>query len=1081
MSKRAWTTPRDQNLGLLHAKNACGLHVSRLPNGALFALELETGARRFMINQLLGSPVAGGLAGIVLRVEGEAPVEATGAGAARFGGGERGFVWEGEAHGVSFRASLALAAAAAAWVWEVEVENRGGAPRALDAVLIQDVGLGPRGFLMSNEAYASQYVDHFIAAHPAFGPVVTCRQNLPQDGAHPFVMHGCFDGATGFSTDGREIFGPRARGGARSGGRGGGRFASPFGELPPSLRLQHEMACVALYAPARRLAPGESARWRWFGLAGADQPGASSEAGLSRIDAVDWPPPPAVAALAAPRRSLVETAPVLAAEPPCADDVARAYPGRFEVEAGAGDAPASFFAPDGPLNRHVVSQGKELDVTRRHGAILRTGAALLPDDATLCATAWAHGVFAAQLTIGNTSFHKIFTVSRDPYNATRGSGLRMMALIDGRWRLLAVPTLFEMGLSDCRWIYVFAGGRIVVSAEAAGEDPAMIFRVEAEGAPLRFLVFGQLALGEREYEHAGRIEADAEARRFTLRPDPDFLWGAAYPQAACHIVSATPGEIEAIGGEELLHDDPHVFGGGHVALRTRATNGFSFAVTGSMRSAREAERLADKYARGASREQALEPARSFWRTLARGARVEGDDALDAVLPWLVQNALIHLSVPRGLEQYTGAAWGVRDVCQGPVELLLALRHDAPVKEILRVVFAQQYEDTADWPQWFMLAPYGAVQGRVSHGDVIVWPLKAVCDYLEATGDFAFLDEEMFWRDRESLELSPRKDTLGAHLERLMAAVEARFIPGTRLIAYGEGDWNDSLQPADPSLRERMTSAWTVALLFQQLERYAAALDAAGRSAEAARPRALAAGVRDDFRALLIRDGVVAGYGLFDADEAAAPELLLHPSDRRTGLSYSLLAIERAIAAGLLDPGEADAHMTVISEHLLYPDGARLLDRPVAYRGGPEKIFRRAESASFFGREIGLMYTHEHLRYAELLARRGETERFFEALAAVNPVCAAARVPAAAPRQRNAFFSSSDAAFRDRASASADWEALRAGKIALEGGWRVYSSGPGIFLHALVAHGFGRVRRFGVETAAPRTGAARLIWDLDAQA
>ena len=33
---------------------------------------------------------------------------------------------------------------------------------------------------------------------------------------------------------------------------------------------------------------------------------------------------------------------------------------------------------------------------------------------------------------------------------------------------------------------------------------------------------------------------------------------------------------------------------------------------------------------------------------------------------------MHLTAPHGLEQYTGGAWGVRDVCQGPIELLLSL-------------------------------------------------------------------------------------------------------------------------------------------------------------------------------------------------------------------------------------------------------------------------------------------------------------------------------------------------------------------------------------------------------------------------
>ena len=107
-----------------------------------------------------------------------------------------------------------------------------------------------------------------------------------------------------------------------------------------------------------------------------------------------------------------------------------------------------------------------------------------------------------------------------------------------------------------------------------------------------------------------------------------------------------------------------------------------------------------------------------------------------MFPWLAHNAMIHLTVPHGLEQYTGAAWGTRDVCQGPVEFLLALEHDEPVKEILRTVFAQQDETRGDWPQWFMLEPYASIRDRHSHGDVIVWPLKALCDYVEATNDLA---------------------------------------------------------------------------------------------------------------------------------------------------------------------------------------------------------------------------------------------------------------------------------------------------------------------------------------------------------
>ena len=427
--------------------------------------------------------------------------------------------------------------------------------------------------------------------------------------------------------------------------------------------------------------------------------------------------------------------------------------------------------------------------------------------------------------------------------------------------------------------------------------------------------------------------------------------------------------------------------------------------------------------------------------------------------------MVHLSVPHGLEQYTGAAWGTRDVCQGPVEFLLALEHDEPVKEILRIVFAQQQQARGDWPQWFMLEPYAAIRDRHSHGDVIVWPLKALCDYIEATNDLGFLDEPVAWRREDDLEPTAHRDPIATHVDKLLATVRERFIPGTHLIRYGEGDWNNSLQPADPKMRDWMVSSWTVALLFQQLNRYAEVLRRAGRSAEAEPLGELAAAMRAEFNRHLMRDGTVAGYALFDPD-GKEPELLLHPSDTRTGLSYSLLPMTRSIIAGLFTREQAEHHLRLIREHLLFPDGVRLMDRPVRYGGGLERVFRRAESAAFFGREIGLMYVHAHLRYGEALAALGEADALWEALQVASPIAVTERLAHASPRQRNAYFSSSDAAFPDRERASAEWPRVKAGAVAVEGGWRIYSSGPGLYTNLLIRHAFGIRRHFGERIVQP---------------
>ena len=55
------------------------------------------------------------------------------------------------------------------------------------------------------------------------------------------------------------------------------------------------------------------------------------------------------------------------------------------------------------------------------------------------------------------------------------------------------------------------------------------------------------------------------------------------------------------------------------------------------------------------------------------------------------------------------------------------------------------------------------------------------------------------------------------------------------------------------------------------------------------------------------------------------------------------------------------------------------------------------------------------------------------------------MPQARPRQTSCYYSSSDGAFTDRYDAQERYPALLAGDVPLEGGWRVYSSGPGLVL------------------------------------
>jgi CRISPR-associated protein Csx3 len=330
--------------------------------------------------------------------------------------------------------------------------------------------------------------------------------------------------------------------------------------------------------------------------------------------------------------------------------------------------------------------------------------------------------------------------------------------------------------------------------------------------------------------------------------------------------------------------------------------------------------------------------------------------------------------------------------------------------------------------------------------------------VEATDDLAFLERELGYTEPTRFEPTGPRETVWAHCDRVLAHCEARFVGPTALVDYGDGDWDDTLQPADPVMRTRMVSAWTVALAYQTFRAFAEVCRRAGRDARASRLDAVLARMRADFHEHLMPGGTVAGFGVHEPGGDWRP--LLHPADTVTGIRYRLLPMTRAVLAELFTPEEARRHLDLVARELRFPDGVRLMSEPAPYRGGCERLFRRAETAANVGREIGLQYVHAHLRYAEALARTGDAEALWWALQVCNPVALAEVVPHAAPRQSNVYFSSSDADFADRLQAAARWPELRAGRVAVRGGWRLYSSGPGLFLRTVRTGLLGIRESFG---------------------
>ena len=465
----------------------------------------------------------------------------------------------------------------------------------------------------------------------------------------------------------------------------------------------------------------------------------------------------------------------------------------------------------------------------------------------------------------------------------------------------------------------------------------------------------------------------------------------------------------------------------------------------------------------ASPGRTADPAGDWWPavTALRVGTATEVEPLAVSLPWLVRDALVHFLSPRGLEQFTGGAWGTRDVTQGPLELLLALDRQADARTLLVRVFAAQNPD-GTWPQAFGFLP-GDEHFRMEppHGDVVHWPVLAVGRYLLASGDATLLEEVVPWYAGADAP-AVTDSTMRAHVERALAAAGEHLLPGTHLVAYGHGDWNDSLQPADPAMAATMSSAWTATLHRQSLRTLADGLESAlGADALVEALRAQAVAIATDLKRYLLVDGELAGYAQLDPPDrdgqVEVRRLLVHPRDTETGLRHGSLQMIHALGDDLLTPDEAAHHVALVRAHLMGVDGVRLFDRPPPYSGGLMRHFQRAETATFAGREIGLMYVHAHLRWCEAMARWGDPDALWTGLLQVLPPATVTVVPGARRRQANAYPSSSDAACLDRVEFAARYAEVLTGATGLEAGWRIYSSGPGVLLR-IVAHSVLGIRR-----------------------
>lgn len=1002
----------------LYSLNQQGLMFNLLPTGDIYDITYQDA----QINLLHGNMIDGGYFNVYLRVFNEDTIVYTPLigkhSPSTFMFSKTAVKYEGFFEDVHYQVTLKIVD----MQFNVNVALQSEKNIIADVIFGMDLAITSKGSVLNSEPYTVQYIDYKVFEDQN-GYTLCARQN---QGKSQFFQMGSFNRTIGYTTDGFQFFGLQAK--------ETGVPVSMFKERLASEIYQYEFAYFALQSDKIQLS-GKEYVISFYGLYEPEDHAIIEKA--KEVKAINNDQQKTLFESIEQHQGYINPMHKLNGRSLNKNEWDKWYSHRLLEEFDKHEL-LSFFTDN---YHHVVSKEKELIVERQHGHVLVHGDLLHASKDVMATTNWMFGVFSSHIVYGNTSFNKLLGDLRNPLNLQTISGLRIYIKRHGMYQLLGMPSFYDMGASTTRWVYLIDDHHMMIDTYVDMQVAQQVLSFTTDLHDLEDVIIVQQVLMNVN-EHLSDIPFTHEGHTFTFYPAKDSMVSHTYPHLKYRYTFDSDIECvdikEAIGS--LYNQGVQLFSiknTQHFNLYIQATFEDEFQALKPL-TYQKSDELGTSYFRSMTNHM----------TLTHPKHQQDMNVLMHTLFWYSHNALIHYASPHGLEQYNGAAWGTRDVCQGPFEFFLANKKHTINREILLKVYKRQFLENGDFPQWFMFDDYYRIQAHESHGDIIIWPLRSLAVYLKVTQDVSILDEEIEYM---SLKLNSftHKDTLLNHVKKQVQAIIDSFIPNLYLPRYGGGDWDDTLQPANHDLTHKMVSGWTVALLYETLKMFSEEIVHV-HDEYATELKMLAKKIKSDYQKHVIVDGIPAGFVVFDEEKT----YLLHPKDVKTGLKYRLLPLTRSMIAEFVQPKDVNAYVDIIDCHLKHPDGVRLMNTAVTYNGGLKTYFTRAETAANFGREIGLQYVHAHIRYIEAMAKIGHSDDAYKALLTINPILITERVKNAYYRQSNMYFSSSDAWFKDRYEAKKNFDRIRTGDVLVKGGWRLYSSGPGIYINQLITNILG---------------------------
>ncbi|MEG1752339.1 MAG: cellobiose phosphorylase, partial [Christensenella sp.] len=687
-----------------------------LKTGEVYAFTYDN----LLVNSCIGNDVDGGAANLWLRihtkdgVKYKALIDASNDNVVEQS--EDCLKFTGKALGVCY--TVLFRAADTGWFWNVTLSGNG---EIADVIYGQDIGMADTGAELENELYSAQYLGHtiFKGEH---GYAVCSRQNMPQNGLNPYLQIGMICGnAVSYSTDAMQFFGTSYK----------------TTNVPAALEIglegknyQFECSYIALQSEKVTLdSPQELA---FYGFVQQNCAKAVTELGYQeQIIALNVKSYDDIFI-----RYTADKKKKIFGKPYSSQDITKEildemFPQKNLQEESDGRL-LSFF---GNYHEHIVLKEKEMFVERPHANIITTFLNTEKvDNELFSSTCCIYGQFNGQTVVGNTSKHKLLSTPRGLLNIMKNSGMRLWICLDGIYRLLTMPAVFETGINYCKWVYILPQDILTVTSFAVAHSVDIVTHVQsAKKHEYNFILTMQLVMGTHEFLQD--IHAEQSGSVLSVMPMDKSEVAMFYPQLSYRMIFPKNSEIS---DDRIFFESETSQNGTLLTVQIASSQDFTVSIHGTMHKEEKPQNTAFSFY------QEKNEYLNCYESLLSGFKIEKQgshetEVLNETAYWYAHNAMVHFIAPHGLEQPGGAAWGTRDICQGPFEFFIATQHFTLARSILLTLFSHQSVLSGEWPQWFMFDKYPDEMDGC-HGDVVFWPLKCIVDYLTATGDYEVLQE-----------------------------------------------------------------------------------------------------------------------------------------------------------------------------------------------------------------------------------------------------------------------------------------------------------------------------------------------------